>query len=100
VLQTGVNLGILLASLANFLMAAAPPRYLFLVGVLPALLVFWIRRAVPEPAEWRSAKDRAAHQEPSIGDLFRGAARPVTLWVIVVCAISLTAHWAFMFWHQ
>src|SRR5204863_7531488 len=56
VLQTGVNVGILVAGLANFLLAAAPPRYLFLVGVLPALLVFWIRRAVPETEEWKTAK--------------------------------------------
>src|ERR1700730_4703324 len=31
-------------------------RAVFFVGVLPALLVFWIRRKVPEPAVW---KDRA-----------------------------------------
>jgi len=48
VLQTGVNVGVLLACLSNVILANAPPRYLFLVGVLPALLVFWIRRAVPE----------------------------------------------------
>ena len=60
VLQTGVNVGILVAGLANFILAAAPPRYLFLVGVLPALLVLWIRRAVPEPEEWRSAKAQRA----------------------------------------
>ena len=100
VLQTGVNVGILLAVLSNYLLAAAPPRCVFLVGVLPALLVFWIRRAVPEPAEWRAAKAQAGHVEPSVLDLFRGASRPVTLWVIVICGVSLSAHWAFMFWHQ
>src|SRR5262244_2538048 len=46
VLQTGVNVGVLLAVLANQILAKAPPRYLFLVGVLPAILVFWIRRSV------------------------------------------------------
>lgn len=100
VLQTGVNVGILAASLANLLLAAAPPRYLFLVGVLPALLVFWIRRAVPEPAEWQLAKSHAAHHEPRTRDLFKGDVLRITVWVIIVCAISLTAHWAFMFWHQ
>jgi MFS family permease len=100
VLQTGVNVGILGAGLANYLLAGAPPRYLFLVGVLPALLVFWIRRAVPEPEEWHTAKVQARHHEPGIGELFRGDTRRVTLWVVIVCGISLTAHWAFMFWHQ
>src|SRR5690242_4698290 len=97
VLQSGVNIGILVAVLANYVMAGAQPRYLFLVGVLPALLVFWIRRAVPEPAEWQAAKVKARHHEPKLAELFRGATRPVTIWVTVVCAVSLTAHWAFMF---
>src|SRR5881397_1144454 len=40
VLQSGVNIGILVAVWANIILAKAPPRYLFLVGVVPALLVF------------------------------------------------------------
>lgn len=100
VLQTGVNVGILAAGLANFLLAAAPPRYLFLVGVIPALLVFWIRKAVPETAEWRTAKAQAGRQEPQLRELFAGETRSITLWVTLVCGIALTAHWAFMFWHQ
>jgi MFS family permease len=100
VLQTGVNIGILVASLANYVLAAAPPRCLFLVGVVPALLVFWIRRAVPEPEEWRQARDRARAYEPRIRDLFQGEIRGVTLWVILICGVSLTAHWAFLFWAQ
>ncbi|MEY2428585.1 MAG: hypothetical protein QOJ40_1470 [Verrucomicrobiota bacterium] len=100
VLQSGVNVGILGAGLVIFVLAAAPPRYVFLVGILPALLVFWIRRAVPEPDEWRSAKEMAHQNEPGVRDLFRGEVRRITIWVVLVCGISLTAHWAFMFWHQ
>src|ERR1044072_6999888 len=103
VLQSGVNIGILLAVLSNWLMApivSTQPRYLFLVGILPALLVFWVRKAVPEPEEWHAAKKRARDNLPTIGDLFRGPVRRTTLLVILVCAVSLTAHWAFMFWHQ
>ncbi|MDB6017951.1 MAG: nanT 1 [Pedosphaera sp.] len=100
VLQTGVNIGILVACLANTLLAGQPPRYLFLVGVLPALLVLWIRSAVPEPAEWHAAKLQAQAHEPGILDLFRGDALRTTLLTMTVCAISLSGHWAFMFWHQ
>jgi MFS family permease len=32
-------------------------RVVFFVGVLPALLVFWIRRGVPEPALWMKRKE-------------------------------------------
>jgi len=101
VLQTGVNIGILVACFANVLMRGQPPRYLFLVGVLPAFLVLWIRRSVPEPEEWHAAKQSArSARAPGVIDLFRGDVRWVTLWTIAVCAISLTGHWAFMFWHQ
>jgi MFS family permease len=103
VLQSGVNLGVLMAVLTSFLMAgivATQPRWIFVVGVLPAFLVFWIRRHVPEPQEWHAAKTAARGREPRVRDLFVGPVRRVTLLVILVCALSLTAHWAFMFWHQ
>src|SRR5215218_2596488 len=56
VLQTAVNLGVMLACVAVFMLADFPPRTVFLVGILPALLVLWIRRSVPEPEVWRGAK--------------------------------------------
>ncbi len=98
VLQTGVNLGVMLASLANFLLAAQPKRTVFLVGVLPALLVLWIRRAVPETEEWHTAKKQSAHAEPKFVELFRGSVRRTTLLTLLVCSLALTAHWAFLFW--
>ena len=103
VLQSGVNIGILFAVLSNWLMSpivSTSPRYLFLVGIVPALLVFWVRRAVPEPEEWHQAKRNARGHQPAIRDLFRCEVRKTTIIVILVCAVSLTAHWAFMFWHQ
>jgi MFS family permease len=98
VLQTGVNLGVMLAGLANFLLAPYPKRSVFLVGILPALLVLWIRRAVPEPEEWRGAKEESV-REPSFRELFQGSIRRTTLLTLVVCALALTAHWAFLFWY-
>ncbi len=100
VLQTGVNIGILGAGLASYLLANQPPRFLFLVGVLPALLVLWIRRAVPEPQEWKEQHDALTAPAPSLFDLFKPDAIRVTVWVMLTCGVSLTAHWAFMFWHQ
>jgi MFS family permease len=99
VLQTGVNLGIMLASLANYLLAGSSPRTVFLVGVLPALLVLWIRRAVPEPEEWQGAKQQSGQAEPGFLELFRGPVRRTTLLTLTVCGLGLTAHWALMFWY-
>jgi MFS family permease len=102
VLQTGVNIGVLVACAVYAIMSHAEiaPRYVFLVGILPAFVVFWIRRAVPEPEEWSLAKRKAEHREPGIRDLFRGAVRRTTLLTILVCSLSLSAWWAFMFWNS
>jgi MFS family permease len=100
VLQSAVNVGVLLASCVTFILAGHSPRVVFLVGVLPALLVLWIRRAVPETEEWHAAKSAANHRAPGITDLFRGTIRRMVILVILVCSISLTAHWAFVFWYQ
>jgi MFS family permease len=100
VLQSAVNVGILVASCVTFLLASQRPRVVFLVGVLPALLVLWVRREVPETEEWRAAKREATGASPGILDLFRGEVRRTTVLTILVCAVSLTAHWAFIFWYQ
>ncbi|MEI6175425.1 MAG: MFS transporter [Verrucomicrobiota bacterium] len=96
VLQSAVNVGILAACLAGWLLSASEPRYLFLVGVLPAFLTLWIRKAVPETEEWEQA--RADQPVPRAWDLFSPAVRGVTWRVLTICGVSLTAHWAFMFW--
>lgn len=101
VLQSSGNCGLLLAGMAYYglVWLAFENRAIFLVGVLPALLVFWIRRSVPESGEWGEARSQRAEEAPGIAALFTGAIRRVTLRVIAVCALSLTAHWALMFWY-
>ena len=94
-LQTGVNVGVLFATLAGHLLKDQPYRYIFLVGVIPAFLVLWIRKEVPEPEAWEKAKSL---EKPTIIDLFRGKLLFTTLVTLVVCALSLSGHWAFMFW--
>ncbi len=100
VLQSAVNIGILFAVMAYTLMSGLPPKWLFLVGVLPALAVFWMRKAVPETDEWHAAQAESHKAgKPGTADLFRGGTRRITVWVVAVCALSLTAHWCFMYWH-
>ena len=99
-LQTAVNVGILLACLSGWILENQAPKTIFLVGILPALLVFWIRRAVPEPEEWKKARSGHQRQMPGILDLFRGEVVAVTWRVLLICGVSLTAHWTFMFWQQ
>ena len=97
VLQTGVNIGVLIATFTTYQMAGHE-RWVFVVGILPALLVFWIRRHVPEPEEWTRAQS-STERAPGIAGLFRGPVRRTTLLVIAVCGTSLTAWWAIQFWN-
>lgn len=107
VLQTGVNLGVLLATgvvsgvamFSNYVGAQQTERYVFLAGILPALLTLWIRRHVPETAEWHEAHAKAKDKQPGILDLFQGDVLPITIRTLLTCAVTLTAHWAFLFWY-
>jgi MFS family permease len=63
------------------------------------MIVFWIRRKVPEPETWHAAREGARGHEPGIADLFAPGIRRITLLTMVVCACSLTAWWAFLFWN-
>lgn len=109
ILQSAVNVGVLLACFSGWLIldqakvwtgADVPYRAIFLVGVLPAFLTLWIRRAVPEPPEWAAAHAEARKNAPGLLALFGPEIRRTTLIIVAVCACGLTAHWAVMFWHS
>ncbi|HVS53512.1 MAG TPA: MFS transporter [Opitutaceae bacterium] len=104
VLQTGVNLGVLGgAAIVAFLAPRLPlhgERYVFLVGIVPALLVFWIRRHVPEPETWQRAEQSVHHRNPRARELFGPRIRSTTLRTTLVCALALSAWWLFLFWQS
>lgn len=63
-MQCGLGIGFFVASLVWLFVAPLGPhswRYMFLIGVLPALLTLWIRRAIPESSLWEEA-DRKRQQ--------------------------------------
>ena len=100
-LQTAVNVGILIAGLVDFLMAAAPLSRCLSGG--RAARRCWssgFAARCRSRQEWRAAEATAHGHEPRVRDLFRGEVRRTTFWVVLVCGFPLTAHWAFMFWHQ
>jgi MFS family permease len=76
------------------------PRYgwraVFFVGVLPALLVLWIRRGVPEPALW---KNRSKEVKPSVlrqllqKGVFRNGVLATTM-----NACSMFGYWGLFTW--
>jgi MFS family permease len=98
VLQSAVHVGVVVATVATYLLASQPPRMVFLIGILPAFVTLWIRRAVPETEAWHEARAAGPAATPRIMDLFRPPVRTITLRALAVCGLSLTAHWAFTFW--
>ncbi|MCK6457837.1 MAG: MFS transporter [Phycisphaerae bacterium] len=97
-LWSAYEVGMMLAAVTAIVMAAHP-RFTFLIGVLPALGVYWIRRHIPEPEEWHAAKARAGRELPPIGDLFRGAVARTTILVTILCTIGILTAWLFLYWY-
>ena len=73
-------------------------RAVFFVGVLPALLVFWIRRGVPEPELWSR---RTPSQRSNLSILFRSenrsALRAGTL-ATAMNACGMFGYWGLFTW--
>jgi MFS family permease len=62
-MQCGLGLGFFVASAAWHFIAPLGPgawRYMFLIGVLPALFALWLRRSVPESDKWTTVARRRA----------------------------------------
>ncbi|MEU4671803.1 MFS transporter [Amycolatopsis sp. NPDC023774] len=60
-MQCGLGLGFFIASACWLFIAplgADSWRYMFLIGVLPALFALWLRKSVPESENWKSAHKR------------------------------------------
>src|SRR2546427_167542 len=59
--QSAYGVGILLASAIWLVVAPLGPaswRHMFVIGVVPAFLILYIRRGLHDPALWRAADDR------------------------------------------
>jgi len=60
-MQCGLGIGFFLASFAWLFVGAMGPnswRYMFLIGVLPALMTLWVRRSIPESERWERVNDQ------------------------------------------
>ena len=89
-LQAGYPSGYLLASLLNYLEPWLTWRGMFIVGAAPALLVFYIRRNVPESHDWE-ARTEGEHQL-GIGTVLRRHL-PLTIYaVLMMTAFNFFSH--------
>ena len=70
-------------------------RLAYLIGVIPALLVVWVRAKVKEPEGWKDAQKNKNEQAGSYLDLFGDARwRKHALLGMALAAVGLASFWA------
>jgi MFS family permease len=119
-LSSAFGVGCLLASGLWLLVRDLGPgawRVMFLLGILPALLLLWLRRSVEDPAIWRETdrRRRAARQAARVGrslsederrltrftitDLFASPElRRRTLLLLVMSLATIVVNWGVSTW--
>jgi len=88
--------------LAAAVTAVVLPRFgwraVFFVGVLPALVTFWILRRVAEPEVWRASRAAPEVGRGELSRLFAPPLRRHTVVVTVVNAFTMFAWWGLFTW--
>ena len=108
-MQTGAPIGIALASVVGgYLAPAIGWRWCFFISVLPALLVVYIRKALPESDMWlereRIASDKKILPEKKkesasrIAELFSPAYRKYFILALVLAIFDMSAYWFTYSW--
>ena len=100
-MQTGAPLGVALASLAGGLLAPRIGwRACFVLSAAPALLVFFIRRQLPESDLWL-ARTGAAGRKGEMGNLaqlFSAEYRTLFLRSLLLAIFDMSAYWFTFSW--
>jgi len=99
IMQSGWAVGYMLAAgLAALILPRWGWRPLFMVGVLPALLAFWVRRNVPEPDAWRPEARQGVSVFEGLRSIFRPPLLARTLISTAVATVLLFAYWGLFTW--
>lgn len=104
IMQSGWAIGYIAAALIAAVVLGSPSlgasawRWLFVVGVVPALFTLWIRRHVKEPPSWarqRLARDTA--RNPFV-EIFGPRLVGRTVRIILLGSAVQFAYWGIFFW--
>ena len=86
----------LAAIVSGLILALADWRWVFFVGLLPALLTIWIRRKVPEPEIWKHSRERPVSSAEQ--KMLWRAARPRLLALLTMNTFGMFAWWGLFSW--
>jgi MFS family permease len=104
IMQSGWALGYisaaLIAALVLEVLSLGPNawRWLFVVGVLPAVFTLWIRRRVREPEAWTRRRNAAVPAANPFKVLFAADYRKRTILATLLSACVQFANWGLFFW--
>src|SRR5262249_10567436 len=87
-------------AVAALVVAVVLPRYgwraVFLVGVLPALVAFWVRARVPEPDLWKQRAKNGAR--PKLSSLLHGKTLRNGILATTMNAFAMFGYWGLFIW--
>jgi len=99
IVQSSWAIGYALASLvAGIVLHFANWRAVFFVGILPALVVLWIRRGVPESEMWKRGKLTSASNSTSFVTIFKPPYAKHTLALLFTNFFGMSAWWGLFTW--
>ncbi len=111
IVQSSWAIGYALAALvAGIVLRYANWRFVFFVGILPAMVTLWIRNRVPESQMWEEHRRLAQGQEleppgtqgtqgnDSFSAIFRAPYRKSTLVLLLLNFFGLFAWWGMFIW--
>jgi MFS transporter, SHS family, lactate transporter len=90
ILQAGYPSGYLLASLLYLALPWIGWRGMFMVGILPALLAFYVRRSVPESPTWQGFTDE--DRKVDVWQVLRRNAGLAGFAVVLMMVLNFFAH--------
>jgi len=97
-MQSSYAIGEMIAAgIVGFLLPRFGWRSVFFVGVLPALLVFWIQRRVPEPAIWKEKAQRQGLSE-ALRRMWRKDLRRNGAIATAMNACTMFGYWGLFTW--
>ena len=98
----GFQVGIILASLTTAIIAPFFGwRGVFLVGVIPAIFAFWVRKGLKEPEVWKNnqAKKGSDKTKLPIKEIFSSPKQTgVTIGLITICGVQNFGFYGVMTW--
>jgi MFS family permease len=99
IMQSGWAIGTMLAAgLAALLLPTLGWRWLFAIGVVPALFTAWVRRHVPEPEIWKRQRAVPIADRAALRTMFRPPLRAKTIAATAMATALLSAYWGLFTW--